>query len=122
MQLTRDSGKSWSAVTPEETPEWAMVSLIEASPFDAGTAYVAVDAHKLDNFKPYIFKTNDFGKSWTKISPVCPTIPTFTPCAKIPNAKGFYAGTELESGFHSMMARTGKRFSSIYPSRRFTIW
>jgi hypothetical protein len=42
-----------------------MISLIEASPFDAGTAYVSVDAHKLDNFKPYVFKTGYFGKSWT---------------------------------------------------------
>src|SRR6266849_730992 len=54
IQLTRDGGKTWANVTPKEMPEWAMVSLIEASPFEAGTAYVAVDAHKLDNFKPYI--------------------------------------------------------------------
>jgi photosystem II stability/assembly factor-like uncharacterized protein len=68
IQLTRDDGKTWTNVTPKGFPEWAMVSLIEASPFDAGTAYAAVDAHKLDNFKPYIFKTTDFGKTWTQIT------------------------------------------------------
>ncbi|MDE3154934.1 MAG: glycosyl hydrolase, partial [Acidobacteriota bacterium] len=47
VQLTRDGGKTWQNVTPKGLPEWAKVSLIEASPFDAGTAYVAVDAHKL---------------------------------------------------------------------------
>src|SRR5215471_15451652 len=62
IQVTRDGGKSWSNVSIKEIPEWSMISLIEASPFEAGTAYVVVDAHKLDNFKPYIFKTSDFGK------------------------------------------------------------
>jgi len=45
-----------------------MISLIEPSPFEAGTAYAAVDAHKLDDFKPYIFKTGDFGKTWSAIT------------------------------------------------------
>ena len=48
-------------------PEWGKVSMIEASPHDAGTAYMAVDRHKLDDFAPYIFKTADFGKTWTKL-------------------------------------------------------
>ncbi len=48
-------------------PEWGTVSMIEASPFDAGTAYVAVQRHKMDDFAPYAFKTTDFGKSWTSI-------------------------------------------------------
>jgi photosystem II stability/assembly factor-like uncharacterized protein len=68
VQLTRDGGKNWANVTPKDVPEWAMISLIEPSPFDAATAYIAVDAHKLDNFKPYILKTSDFGKTWTRIT------------------------------------------------------
>ncbi len=68
LQLTRDDGKNWSNVTPKGFPEWAMISLIEPSPFEAGTAYAAIDAHKLDDFKPYIFKTTDFGKSWSPIT------------------------------------------------------
>ncbi|HKI86934.1 MAG TPA: glycosyl hydrolase, partial [Thermoanaerobaculia bacterium] len=66
IQLTRDGGKSWANVTPKGLPEWAKVSMIEASHFDAGTAYAAVDAHKLDDFNPYIFITHDYGKSWSR--------------------------------------------------------
>ena len=95
VQLTRDEGKTWTNVTPKEMPEWAMVSLIEASPFDAGTAYAAVDAHKLDNFHPYIFKTNDFGKSWTKITTGLPDNSYVHAVREDPARKGLlYAGTE----------------------------
>ncbi|MGB2622088.1 MAG: hypothetical protein WBL56_06805 [Candidatus Acidiferrum sp.] len=95
VQLTRDDGKSWANVTPKEMPEWGMVSLIEASPFDAGTAYVAVDAHKLDNFKPYVFKTTDFGKSWTKIITGLPGDSYVHAVREDPKRKGLlYAGTE----------------------------
>jgi hypothetical protein len=68
VQLTRDGGKTWANVTPKAMPEWSMVSEIDASPFDAGTAYVAVDRHKNDDLRPYIFKTTDFGKTWTSIA------------------------------------------------------
>jgi len=68
VQLTEDEGKTWHNVTPPGMPAWAKVALIEASPFDAGTAYVSVDAHKLGDFKPYIFRTHDFGKTWTAIT------------------------------------------------------
>ena len=67
VQLTRDGGQHWENVTPKAMPDWGTVSMIEASPKDAGTAYVAVERHKLDDFAPYIFKTSDFGKSWTKL-------------------------------------------------------
>jgi hypothetical protein len=95
IQLTRDGGKSWSNVTPKEIPEWSAVSLIEASPFDAGTAYAAVDAHKLDNFHPYIFKTSDFGKTWTKIIGGLPENVYVHAVREDPAKKGLlYAGTE----------------------------
>ncbi|MBZ5701401.1 MAG: glycosyl hydrolase [Acidobacteriia bacterium] len=95
IQLTRDGGKSWNNVTPNPMPEWALVSLIEASPFDAGTAYAAVDAHKLDNFHPYIFKTSDFGKTWTKIVAGLPDNSYVHAVREDPKRKGLlYAGTE----------------------------
>src|SRR5579863_438602 len=95
VQLTRDDGKTWTNVTPKGFPEWAMVSLIESSPFDAATAYVAVDAHKLDNFKPYIFKTNDFGKTWTSITTGLPDNSYVHAVHEDPKRKGLlYAGTE----------------------------
>jgi len=67
VQITQDAGAHWSNVTPKDLPEWATVDMIEASPFDADTAYVAADRHRLDDFSPYIYKTSDFGKSWTKL-------------------------------------------------------
>jgi photosystem II stability/assembly factor-like uncharacterized protein len=67
VQLTRDGGAHWENVTPKAMPEWGTVSMIEASGHDAGTAYLAVERHKMDDFAPYIFKTTDFGKSWSKL-------------------------------------------------------
>ena len=67
VQLTRDGGAHWENVTPKGFPEWSQVNCVEASPFDAGTAYVAVTAYKLDDFRPYLFKTTDYGKTWEKI-------------------------------------------------------
>jgi photosystem II stability/assembly factor-like uncharacterized protein len=96
IQVTHDDGKSWANVTPKGTPEWSLVSLIEASTFDAGTAYAAVDARKLDNFKPYIFKTTDFGKTWTQISAGIPDGAYVHAVREDPVRKGLlFAGTEL---------------------------
>jgi len=67
VHLTRDGGGHWDDVTPKAMPEWGTVSMIEASPADAGTAYVAVERHKMDDFAPYVFKTSDFGKTWTTL-------------------------------------------------------
>ena len=67
VQLTRDGGQHWENVTPKAMPEWGTVSMVEASSKDAGTAYVAVERHKMDDFAPYVFKTTDFGKTWTKL-------------------------------------------------------
>ena len=67
VHLTRDGGQHWDNVTPKAMPDWGTVSMIEASPKDAGTAYIAVERHKQDDFAPYIFKTSDFGKSWTRL-------------------------------------------------------
>ncbi|HJS99722.1 MAG TPA: hypothetical protein VJ756_11570 [Terriglobales bacterium] len=67
VHLTRDGGQHWENVTPKAMPEWGTVSMIEASPRDAGTAYMAVERHKMDDFAPYIFKTTDFGKTWTSL-------------------------------------------------------
>ena len=121
VQLTRDGGKSWTNVTPKEMPEWAMVSLIEASPFDVGTAYVAVDAHKLDNFHPYIFKTSDFGKSWTKITSGLPDNSYVHAVREDPARKGLlYAGTEtgawvsFDDGSHWQSLQLNLPFTPIH--------
>ncbi len=68
VHITRDNGVTWSRVTPPGTPEWGTVTTIEASRWDSGTAYVVVDAHRLDDETPYLFKTDDFGASWKSLT------------------------------------------------------
>jgi len=67
VQLTRDGGKSWSNVTPAKMPEWGTVESVEPSRKDAGTAYVAVDARRLNDVRPYLFRTRDYGRSWEQL-------------------------------------------------------
>src|SRR5581483_4168321 len=67
VHVSQDGGETWNNVTPPTLPEWALISIIEASPHDPATAYVAATCYKQDNFKPYLFKTNDYGQTWTEI-------------------------------------------------------
>jgi photosystem II stability/assembly factor-like uncharacterized protein len=67
IQLTRDGGKTWSNITPSNMPHYGRVSLIEASPTDAASAYAAVKNYQMDDRDPYIYRTHDYGKTWTKI-------------------------------------------------------
>ena len=67
VHITRDGGQHWENVTPKAMPEWGTVSMIEASSREPGTAYIAVERHKMDDFAPYVFKTTDFGNTWTKL-------------------------------------------------------
>ena len=67
VYITRDFGKTWTNITPKEMPEFGRVSQIDASAFDNGTAYISVRRPLLNDRAPYIFKTTDYGKSWTKI-------------------------------------------------------
>jgi photosystem II stability/assembly factor-like uncharacterized protein len=68
VYLTRDGGKTWTNVTPPDVKPWSKISIIEASRFDSGTAYVAVDRHRLDDRTPYAYRTRDYGKTWTPIT------------------------------------------------------
>ncbi|MGB6624804.1 MAG: hypothetical protein WBE43_08460 [Candidatus Acidiferrales bacterium] len=67
VHVTRDGGKAWSDVTPKDLPDWSRIDLIEPSPHEAGTAYMAADRSRWDDFHPYLYKTSDYGKTWTKI-------------------------------------------------------
>ena len=96
IHITQDGGKNWSNITPKGIPDWSRVSLIEASPFDAGTAYAAVERHELDDYAPYIFKTTDFGKSWTRIEGDLPGKAFVHAVREDPKRKGLlFAATEL---------------------------
>lgn len=68
VHVTEDGGASWTDVTPVELPEWALVSSIEPSPHDARTAYIACTRYKLDDRRPYLFRTDDLGRTWTRIT------------------------------------------------------
>src|SRR5260370_26273692 len=95
VQLTRDGGARWANVTPKELPGWSMISIIDASPHDPGTAYLAANRYKLDDFAPYIFKTSDFGKSWKKIVRGIPANEFTHVVRQKPHREGLlYAGTE----------------------------
>jgi photosystem II stability/assembly factor-like uncharacterized protein len=68
VQLTTDGGVHWHKVTPRDMPQWGTVDMVETGPHDAATAYIAVDRHRMDDFRPYAFRTKDYGKTWVSIS------------------------------------------------------
>jgi photosystem II stability/assembly factor-like uncharacterized protein len=95
IQITRDEGKNWANVTPKDLPEWSRISQIEASPYDAGTAYVAADRHQSDDLRPYIYKTSDYGQTWTKLNNGIPEGSFVRAVREDPKKRGLlYAGTE----------------------------
>jgi photosystem II stability/assembly factor-like uncharacterized protein len=68
VHVTRDGGGSWTNVTPKDLPEWTRISIIEASPHRKGTAYLAGNRYQLNDYTPYLYKTSDYGQSWTRIT------------------------------------------------------
>ena len=68
IHITRDGGKNWENVTPPDLPEWSQINSIEAHPTQPGGLYVAATRYKLDDFRPYLYKTLDYGKTWTQIN------------------------------------------------------
>jgi len=96
IQLTLDEGRTWSNVTPAELTPWSKLTQVEASHFDAGTAYAAVDRHRLEDLHAYLYRTRDFGKSWQQASSGIPE-GSFLNCVREdPLRKGLlYACTEL---------------------------
>ena len=95
VHVSRDDGKTWKNVTPPGIGSWTLVSIIEASPHDAGTAYVAANRYKQDDFRPYLFKTSDYGRTWKKITNGIAADDFTRAIREDPTRKGLlYAGTE----------------------------
>ena len=95
VHITKNGGKSWTDITPNNMPKWGMVNSIDQSPHNPGTAYMAVTRYKLDDFKPYLFKTDNYGKSWKLISRGIPEDAFTRVIREDPMKKGLlYAGTE----------------------------
>jgi photosystem II stability/assembly factor-like uncharacterized protein len=97
VHVTRDGGKNWSNVSPPKDimPEWIQINSLDASPFDPATAYVAATMYKYDDYKPYLYKTSDYGKTWKKITNGIPDGAFTRVVREDPNKRGLlYAGTE----------------------------
>ncbi len=95
VHITKDNGKSWENITPKGMPEWMMINSVEIDPFNKGGLYIAGTKYKLGDYKPYIYKTEDYGQTWKKIVEGI-QFEHFTRVVRAdPNQKGLlYAGTE----------------------------
>ncbi len=95
VHVSKDNGATWTNVTPKQMPTWAMVNSIDASHFDEGSAYIAATLYKEGDFRPYLYKTSDFGATWTTITSGIDA-EHFTRVVRAdPKRKGLlYAGTE----------------------------
>jgi len=95
VYITRNGGKNWTKITPPGMPDFGRISLIDASPHNPGAAYVAVKNYQNDDRKPYIFKTADYGKTWTKIVNGIPDYDFVHAVREDPGRPGLlFAGTE----------------------------
>jgi photosystem II stability/assembly factor-like uncharacterized protein len=95
IQVSRDNGKTWTNRTPKDLPEFALISIIDPSPHDPATAYVAATRYKLSDRKPYLYKTSDYGETWTRIVDGIPENDFTRVIREDPGERGLlYAGTE----------------------------
>ncbi len=97
IHITRDNGANWENITPPEglSPKLNMINCIEPSPFDRGTAYVAATAYKFGDYTPYLYRTRDYGKTWSLITDGIPTNYYTRAIRSDKTRKGLlYAGTE----------------------------
>lgn len=95
IHLTKDGGKTWTNVTPPSIQPWTRINIIEASPLDVRTAYVAANRYQLDDFRPYVYRTHDLGKTWTLVTSGIPE-DTFVRSVRQDRVRAdlLYAGTE----------------------------
>ncbi|MBM3725578.1 MAG: glycosyl hydrolase [Acidobacteria bacterium] len=99
VHVTRNGGGAWSKATPHDLPEWAQINSLEASPHEAGVAYIAATLYKFDDFRPLLYKTADYGRTWTKIVTGLPEGSFTRVIREDPHRRGLlYTGTE--TGLH----------------------
>ncbi len=95
IHLTKDGGENWTNITPSNMPKWLMINCIEPDPHNEASCYVAGTLYKAGDFKPYIYKTDNYGASWKKITNGIPS-EHFTRAVRVDPLKAgvLYAGTE----------------------------
>ncbi len=95
VHVTRNAGRSWQDVTPSGLPEWSQINSIDIDPFDPSGAYLAATRYKSDDFRPYLYRTDDWGRSWTRITDGIASAHFTRALRADPDRRGLlYAGTE----------------------------
>lgn len=95
VHISKDAGKNWKNVSPPTLPEWSMINCIEVDPFQKGSAYIVATRYKLGDYKPYLFKTKDYGQSWSLITKGIDSTHFTRALRADPAREGLlYAGTE----------------------------
>lgn len=95
VHMSRDNGNTWENVTPKTLPNWALITNIDPSPHDSSTAYLSATCYKQDNNKPYLFRTDNYGKDWVEITYGIPSFDFTRVIREDPNRQGLlYAGSE----------------------------
>ena len=116
VHVTKDGGENWENVTPKGMPEWMMINSVEPSAFDAGTCYIAGTKYKTGDFAPYLYKTTDYGKTWTKITNGISSEHFTRVLREDPKQKGLlYAGTETGMYISFNDGKKWKRFQLNLP-------
>src|SRR5262249_55874834 len=120
VHVTRDGGQNWTNGTPPALVPWAKVSILEASPFEPAAAYAAVNTFRLDDLRPHIYRTRDFGKTWTETTSGIPDGGIVNVVRADPKRRGLlFAGSErsvhvsFDDGDHWQSLRLNMPATSI---------
>ena len=121
VHLSRDGGSHWDNITPPDLPEWAYVGCVEVSPHDPASAYVSATRYKLDDYRPYLYKTEDYGRSWRSINGDFPQDQITRVVRADPVRPGLlFAGTEtgvfvtFDDGQHWQLLRNNLPVAPVY--------
>ncbi|MBM3265295.1 MAG: glycosyl hydrolase, partial [candidate division Zixibacteria bacterium] len=116
LHITRDHGKTWTAITPPSLPEWSLIHKIDLSPHTPGKAYVAATRYKLDDYRPYLYSTQDYGKTWRTLSGTFPESEITRVVREDPARAGLlYVGTETGLYFSTDDGGAWQRMESNLP-------
>ncbi len=119
VQYTKDGGEHWTNVTRNipNLPEWGKIYQIDVSPFSPSTCYIIDDRHMLDDRKPYVYRTDDYGKTWTLITKNLPDDEPAHVVREDPNKKGFlFLGTETSLYFSTDNGNNWTKMKSNFPT------